>query len=63
MPASLRLRRRGRHWARLNFGVTGERAMAAYQLAATELAMACHRNTLGRATAQALARRRDDSRP
>ena len=61
MLASLRLRRRGRHWARLNVGVTGQRAMAEYQLAATELAMACHRNTLGRTTAAAFARHRDDS--
>jgi protease PrsW len=61
MLASLRLRRRGRQWARLNFGVAGRRAMADYQLAATELAMACRRNTLGQTTTEAFARHRDDS--
>ena len=61
MLASLRLRRGGRHWARLNVGVAARRAMADYQLAATELAMACHRNSLGRTTADAFARHRDDS--
>ena len=61
MLASLRLRRSGRHWARLNVGIAGRRAMAEYQLAATELAMACHRNSLGRTTAEAFARHRDDS--
>jgi protease PrsW len=61
MLASLRLRRSGRHWARLNVGIAGRRAMAEYQLAATELAMACQRNSLGRTTAEAFARHRDDS--
>lgn len=61
MLASLRLRRLGRQWARLNLGITGRRAMAQYQLAATELAMACNRNSLGRTTAEAYARHRDNS--
>ena len=53
--------RLGRHWARLHLGVGGIRAMTDYQLAATELAMACNRNRLGRITADAFARRRDRS--
>ena len=61
MLASLRLRRLGRQWARLNVGIDGKRAMAEYQLAATELAMACNRNSLGRTTPEAFARHRDDS--
>src|SRR6516162_4979599 len=61
MLASLRMRRLGRQWARLNVGVVGKRAMAEYQLAATELAMACNRNSLGRTTPEAFARHRDDS--
>jgi hypothetical protein len=61
MLASLRLRRLGRQWARLNLGVLGKRAMADYQLAATELAMACNRNSLGRTTPEVFARHRDDS--
>jgi RsiW-degrading membrane proteinase PrsW (M82 family) len=50
MLASLRMRRLGRQWARLNLGLDGKRAMARYQLAATELAMACNRNNFGRTT-------------
>jgi hypothetical protein len=61
MLASLRLRRLGRQWARLSFGVRGMRAMGEYQLAATELAMACNRNSLGRTTPEAYERHRDDS--
>jgi protease PrsW len=61
MLASLRLRRLGRHWARLNLGLDGRRAMAEYQLAATELAMACRRKTLGQTTQDAYLRHRDDS--
>ena len=61
MLASLRMRRLGRQWARLNVGVMGKRAMAEYQLAATELAMACNRNSLGRTTPEVFARHRDDS--
>jgi hypothetical protein len=61
MLASLRLRRLGRQWARLNVGVEGRRAMAEYQLAATELAMACNRSSLGRTTPETFARHRDDS--
>jgi protease PrsW len=61
MLASLRMRRLGRQWARLNLGLDGKRAMAQYQLAATELAMACNRNSFGRTTDEAYARHRDDS--
>ncbi len=61
MLASLRLRRLGRQWARLNVGVGGMRAVTEYQLAATELAMACNRNSLGRTTPEAFSRHRDDS--
>jgi RsiW-degrading membrane proteinase PrsW (M82 family) len=61
MLASLRLRRLGRQWARLNVGIEGRRAVAEYQLAATELAMACNRNSRGRTTPEAFARHRDDS--
>jgi len=61
MLASLWLRRLGRHWARLNLGINGRRAMAQYQLAATELAMACNRNRFGRTTPEAYIRHRDDS--
>jgi RsiW-degrading membrane proteinase PrsW (M82 family) len=61
MLASLRMRRLGRQWARLNLGVDGKRAMARYQLAATELAMACNRNSFGRTTPEAYAKHRDDS--
>jgi protease PrsW len=61
MLASLRMRRLGRQWARLNLGLAGQRAMAQYQLAATELAMACNRNRFGRTTSEAYAKHRDDS--
>jgi RsiW-degrading membrane proteinase PrsW (M82 family) len=61
MLASLRLRRLGRQWARLNFGIAEMRAMAEYQLAATELAMACNRISLGRTTEEVFLRHRDDS--
>jgi RsiW-degrading membrane proteinase PrsW (M82 family) len=61
MLASLRMRRRGRQWARLNLGIAGMQAMAEYQLAATELAMACRRKSLGQTTEDAFVRHRDDS--
>ena len=61
MLANLQLRRLGRHWARLHLGPGGTRAMTDYRLAATELAMACNRNRLGRMTADAFARHRDRS--
>ena len=61
MLASLRLRRLGRQWARLNLGIDGRHAMTQYQLAATELAMACHRKSLGQTTEDAFVRHRDDS--
>lgn len=43
MLGSMRWRRLARQWARLHRGLAGMRAMAAYQLAATELALACNR--------------------
>jgi RsiW-degrading membrane proteinase PrsW (M82 family) len=43
MLASLRWRRIARQWARLHCGLGAARRMAEYQLAATELALACHR--------------------
>lgn len=61
MLTNLRMRRLGRQWARLNLGVVGRQAMTQYQLAATELAMACHRKSLGQTTADAYERHRDDS--
>ncbi len=61
MLASLRLRRLGRQWARLNLGITGRQAMTQYQLAAIELAMACRRKSLGQTTEEAYVRHRDDS--
>jgi protease PrsW len=61
MLTSLRLRRLGRHWARLELGIEGKQAMTQYQLAATELAAACHRRSLGQTTEDAYTRHRDDS--
>ena len=61
MLASLRMRRNGRHWARLDLGVAGKQAMTRYQLAATELAMARRRKSLGQTTQDAYVRHRDDS--
>jgi protease PrsW len=61
MLTSLRVRRLGRQWARLNAGIDAKRAMTQYQLAATELAMACNRNAHGRLTPEHFARHRDDS--
>ena len=61
MLTSLRIRRLGRQWARLNVGIDAMHAMTQYQLAATELAMACNRNAHGRHTPEHFARHRDDS--
>ena len=61
MLTSLRLRRLGRQWARLNIGDDAIHAMTVYQLAATELAMACNRNSHGRLTPEHFERHRDDS--
>ena len=61
MLASPRLRRLGRHWARLELGIAGKRAMTQYQLAASELAVACRRKTLGQTTEDIYVRHRDDS--
>lgn len=61
MLANLRMRRLGRQWARLQLGVAGRQAMTQYQLAATELAAACRRKSLGQTTEDVFARHRDDS--
>jgi protease PrsW len=61
MLASIRWRRLGRHWARLNVGIAGRRAMTEYQLAATELAIACYRKNLGQTTHDVFIKHRDDS--
>lgn len=61
MLGSLRMRRLGRQWAKLNVGPDGVRAMIQYQHAATELAMACNRDSQGRLTPGGFARHRDDS--
>lgn len=61
MLTSLRMRRLGRQWARLNLGIDGMRAMREYQLAATELAMACNRNHHGRLTPENFVKHRDNS--
>jgi RsiW-degrading membrane proteinase PrsW (M82 family) len=61
MLANLRLRRLGRQWARLQLGIAGKQAMAQYQLAATELAAACHRRSLGQTTEDVFVSHRDDS--
>jgi protease PrsW len=61
MLANPRLRRLGRQWARLQLGIAGKQAMTRYQLAATELAAACHRKSVGQTTEDAYARHRDDS--
>jgi hypothetical protein len=61
MLASMRWRRLARQWARLHHGLPGVHAMAEYQLAATELALACNRDRRGLMTPEAFARRREDS--
>jgi RsiW-degrading membrane proteinase PrsW (M82 family) len=61
MLANLRWRREGRRWARLELGIAGKQAMIQYQLAATELAAACHRKSLGQTTEDIYLRHRDDS--
>jgi protease PrsW len=61
MLASLRLRRLGRQWARLELGVQGKQAMTQYQLAATELAAAGRRKSLGQTSEEVYLKHRDDS--
>jgi protease PrsW len=61
MLAGLRWRRLARQWARLHRGLPGVRAMAGYQLAATELALACNRAGLDLMEPAAFDARRDDS--
>jgi protease PrsW len=61
MLASLRWRRLARQWARLHRGLSGVRAMSDYQLAATELALACNRARLDLMDPAAFGASRDDS--
>ena len=60
MLGSGHLRRLARQWARLHHSATGRRAMADYQLAATELALACERQRRDLMPPAAFARRRED---
>jgi protease PrsW len=60
MLGSMHLRRLARQWARLHHGVAGRRAMADYQLAATELALACDRQRRGLIPPAVFARHRQD---
>jgi protease PrsW len=61
MLASMYWRRMARQWARLHCGLPGLHAMAEYQLAATELALACNRDRRGLMAPAVFARRREDS--
>jgi protease PrsW len=61
MLASLRSRRLARQWARLHRRRGGLAAMAEFQLAATELALACNRQSRHLMDPAAFAARRDDS--
>lgn len=61
MLASLRRRRLARQWARLHRRGGGYLAMAEFQLAATELALACNRQGRHLIDTPAFATRRDDS--
>ena len=61
MLASLRWRRVARQWARLHCGLGGARVMADYQLAATELALACNRAQRGLMEPAAFTASRDGS--
>ncbi|HEX4834616.1 MAG TPA: PrsW family intramembrane metalloprotease [Trebonia sp.] len=61
MLTTLRSRRLGRQWAKLNLGRAAIAPIIQYQLAATELAMACGRNQQGRLTPEQFTRHRDDS--
>jgi RsiW-degrading membrane proteinase PrsW (M82 family) len=61
MLASLHWRRIARQWARLHCGLGASRRMAEYQLAATELALACHRAEHGQMEPAAFGASRDAS--
>lgn len=61
MLASLHWRRVARQWARLHCGLGASRRMAEYQLAATELALACHRAEHGQLEPAAFGASRDAS--
>jgi hypothetical protein len=61
MLASLSWRRQARQWARLHVGLAGGKAMTDYQLAATELALACRRTERELMTPAAFDNYRDDS--
>jgi RsiW-degrading membrane proteinase PrsW (M82 family) len=58
MLADMHERRLARQWARLHCGLSGGQTMADYQLAATELALSCHRARQGFMVAKAF----EDSR-
>jgi hypothetical protein len=60
MLASTHLRRLARQWARLHGG-PGSRAMAQYQLAATDLALACDRDRRGLLPPGVFTRRRENT--
>jgi protease PrsW len=60
MLGSVHLRRLARQWARLHHGGAARRAMADYQFAATELALACDRQRRGLMPPSLFARRRQD---
>jgi protease PrsW len=61
MLASTHLRRLARQWARLHHGRPGSRAMAQYQLAATDLALACDRDRSGLLLPGVFTRRRENT--
>jgi protease PrsW len=61
MLGSLRWRQQARDWARLHRGQAGRRAMAEYQLAATELALAANRAGRGLMAPEVFATRRGNS--
>jgi hypothetical protein len=60
MLGSITWRRMARQWARLHHGGAARRAMGDYQLAATELALACERQRRGVMPPAVFARRRED---
>jgi protease PrsW len=61
MLGSLRWRHQARDWARLHRGQAGRRAMAEYQLAATELTLAANRAGRGLMPPDVFAARRENS--
>jgi RsiW-degrading membrane proteinase PrsW (M82 family) len=61
MLGRLRWRRQARDWARLHRGLSGQRAMSEYQLAATELALAANRAGRGLMPQRTFGARRENS--